>query len=103
MGMAAVLVMWPGLFEHTFVSPSHGGSKWNLTLIGLLVSEERMFKEGGRRRTTEAYLSYKLTNESSAQVSWQNPLRWANKDGSPSDIKGLSSTICLKQPKDQKI
>ena len=42
-----------------------------LTLIGPVVSEEKMFKECGRqrRRTTETYLYYKLTNELSAQVS----------------------------------
>ena len=32
------------------------------------VSEE-MVKQCGRRQTTEAYLSYKLTSEASAQVS----------------------------------
>ena len=69
MGMAAILVMWPGSFEQTFIPPSHRGSIWNLTLIGQAVSEEKMFKERGRRRTTEAYLSYKLTSEPSAQVS----------------------------------
>ena len=31
MGMVAILVMWPGPFEQTFVPPSHGGSIWNLT------------------------------------------------------------------------
>ena len=70
MAMAAILVMWPGQFEQTFVPPSHRSSIWNLTLIGPVVSEEKMFKECGRRRTTmdedvlrttEAYLSYKLT------------------------------------------
>ena len=64
-GMAAILVMWPGPFEQTFVPPSHGGSIWNLTLIGPAVSEE-MFKDN--QWTTEAYLSYKLTSESTAQV-----------------------------------
>ena len=60
MGMAAILVMWPGPFEQTsFI--------WNLTLIGPVVSQEKMFKGG--RRTTETYLSYKLTSEPSAQVS----------------------------------
>ena len=49
MDMAAILVMWPGSFEQTFVPPSYGGSTWNLTLIGQAVSEEKMFKEGGRR------------------------------------------------------
>ena len=69
MGMAAILVMWPGLFEQTFVPPSHGDFIWNLASIGPVVSEEKMFKECGRltdrRRMTEAYLSYKLTNEPS--------------------------------------
>ena len=74
MGMATILVMWPGPFEQTFVPSSHGDSKWNLASIGPVVSEEEMFKECGRRtddrrRMTEAYLSYKLTNEPSAQVS----------------------------------
>ena len=68
MGMAAILVMWLGSFEQTFVTPSHGGSIWNLTLIGQAVSEEKMFKECGRRQTTEAYLSYKLTSEPLAKV-----------------------------------
>ena len=71
MGIAAILVMWPGPFEQTFVPPSHGDSLWHLALIGPVVSEEKMFKECGRqpddRRTTEAYLSYKLTNEPSAK------------------------------------
>ena len=62
MGIVAILVMWPGPFEQTFVSPSHRSSIWNLTLISPLVLEEKMFKEcGRRRRTTEAYLSNKLT------------------------------------------
>ena len=69
--MAAILVMFPGRFEQAFVPPSHKSSIWNLTLDGPVVSEEKMFKECGRRRksTREAYLSYKLTSEPSAQVS----------------------------------
>ena len=72
MGMAAILVVWPGLFEQTFVPPSHGDSLWNLASICPVVSEENMFKACGwqtDRQTKEAYLSYKLTNEPSAQVS----------------------------------
>ena len=67
MGMAAIMVMWPGLLERTFVFPSHRSFIWNLTLIGPVVSVEKMFKEYLKsadddvRRTTEAYLSYKLT------------------------------------------
>ena len=74
MGMSAALVTWPGPFEQTFVHLSSGDSIWNLASIGTAVSDEKMFKEYGRRtddgrRKTEASLSYKLTNEPSAQVS----------------------------------
>ena len=48
MGMAAILVMWLGPFEQTFVPPSHGDSIWNLASVGPVVSEEKMFKECGR-------------------------------------------------------
>ena len=44
MGMAAILVMWPGPFEQAFLSPSQGGSTWNLASIGLVVIEEKKFK-----------------------------------------------------------
>ena len=53
MGMAAILVMGPGPFEQNFVSPSHGGTKRNLTLIGQAVFEEKMFKESGRQQATD--------------------------------------------------
>ena len=80
MGIAAIMVMWPGPFEQTFVSPSHGDSIWNLSSIGPVVPEEKMFKSVDDRqtdrRTTEAYLSYKLTNEPSAQVSLKNYNTW---------------------------
>ena len=44
-----IMVMWPGPFERTFGSPSHGDSTWNLASIGPVVSEEKMFKECGRQ------------------------------------------------------
>ena len=73
MSMAATLVMWPEPVEQTFIPPSHGGSVWNLTLIGPVVSEEKMFENVDNIhtyiQTTEAYLSYKLTTEPSAHVS----------------------------------
>ena len=72
MGMAAILVMWPGPFEQTFVPPSQGGFIWNLTSIGPVVSEEKMCKECGCQVTDDgrqAYLFYKLTSGPSAQVS----------------------------------
>ena len=63
MGMAAILVMWPGTIEHTFVPPSHRSSIWNLTLIGQWFPRRRGLKsvDDDVRRMTEAYLSYKLT------------------------------------------
>ena len=68
MGMVAILVMWPKHPDQNFVPPPHGGSIWNLDLIGPAVSEEKMFEECGRRtddRLTDdgACLYYKLTNE----------------------------------------
>ena len=44
MGIAAILVMWPRAFEDAFVSPFQGGSTWNLTSIGLVVTEEKKLK-----------------------------------------------------------
>ena len=70
MGMVANLVTWQGPFEQTFVPPSQGGSTWNLASIHPVVSEEKMFENADTHthihtyiRTTEAYLSYKLTTE----------------------------------------
>ena len=44
LSMVAILVMWPGPFIQTFVPPSQWDSIWNLALIGLAVSEEKMFE-----------------------------------------------------------
>ena len=44
MDMAAIFVMWPGPFEEVFVPPSRRGSIWNLASIGLVVIEEKKFK-----------------------------------------------------------
>ena len=67
--------MWPGPFEQTFVPPSHRSSIWNLTLIGPLVSEEKMFKECERQMTTD--------NES-LPILWAHQmslrLRWAENE-----------------------
>ena len=37
MGMAAIIVMWPGPFEQTVIPPSQEGSIWNLASIDLVV------------------------------------------------------------------
>ena len=44
MGMVAILVMWPEVFEQTYVPPSQGDSTWNLASIGQVVIEEKEFK-----------------------------------------------------------
>ena len=66
MGMTAILVMWPGPFEQTFVPASQGVSIWNLSLSGPVVSE-KMLTDGPRTggRTPEWLVYYIL----SAQVS----------------------------------
>ena len=76
MGMAAILVMRPWPFEGILVPPTHRGFTWNLALTCPVASEEKIFGnvDGRRttddgRRTADAYLYYKLTNEPSAQVS----------------------------------
>ena len=48
MGVAAILVMWPGPFVQTFVSASKGVSIWNLSLIGPVVSEKMFENVDGR-------------------------------------------------------
>ena len=60
MGMAAILVMWPGPLEQTFIPPSQGGPIWNLASIGPVVSKEKMFENVDIHT---AYLYYKLTYE----------------------------------------
>ena len=44
MGMAAILVIWPQPFEQTFIFPTQGSSRWNLSSIGLAVSKEKKFE-----------------------------------------------------------
>ena len=56
MGMVAILVMWPGPFEQTFVPASWGISIWNFNLIGPVVSEKMFEIVDGR--TTEWLVYY---------------------------------------------
>ena len=44
MSMAGIFVMWPGPFEKVLVPASQGGSVWNLASVGLVVIEEKKFK-----------------------------------------------------------
>ena len=71
MGMAAILVMWPGQFEQTFVPPSHGGSIWNLASIGPVTSEEKCFKKltDDVRRTADHPYTISSPVSLKAQVS----------------------------------
>ena len=69
MGTAAILVMWPGPFEQTFVPPSQRGSIWNLTSIGPVVSEEKMFENADILRTTEPTYTISSPMSLKAQVS----------------------------------
>ena len=69
MGMAAILVMWPGPFEQVFVPLIPGGYIWNLVTIGPVVSEEKSFEiVDGRRRTTEP--AYTISSPRSLQLRW---------------------------------
>ena len=56
MGMAAILVMWLGPFEQTFVPSSHRLAQWFLRRRCL-----KSVDDDDGWRTTKAYLSYKLT------------------------------------------
>ena len=56
MGMVAILIKWPGLFDQTFFPSSYGSSIWNFTTIGPVVSGEKLFKECGRHTTYEGGL-----------------------------------------------
>ena len=64
MSVAVILVMWPGPFEQTLVLASYGVSICNLSLIGPVVSEEKMFDivdgqtTDDRLRTTEWLVYY---------------------------------------------
>ena len=78
MGMAAILIMLPGPVEQTFVSPSYGGSIWNLTLIGPVVSEETMLENVDTHTLyTHTYGRQRPTYPISSP--WSLRLRWANK------------------------
>ena len=75
MGMAAILVMWPGQLIQIFIPPSQGCSMWSLTLNGQAVSKKKMSEHCERTTTTtttdaRVLVYYKLT-------FWASRLRWA--------------------------
>ena len=68
MVVAAILVMWPRPFEQTFVPTSYGVSIWNLSLIGPVVSEEKMFENVDGRRSDW----YTINSPMSLRLRWAN-------------------------------
>ena len=78
MGVAAILIMWPRCGELIFVPPAHEESKWNLALIGPVVSEEKTFGECGRR--TDVRRAYGRTEEPAYTIGL---LRWAKHSDGP--------------------
>ena len=73
MNMAAILVMWPGPFEQTFIPPYHRNFIWNLTLTGPVVSEEKILKcvddDGWRWSPT-----YTISSSMSLRLRWATKL-----------------------------
>ena len=73
MGIAAILVMWPGPHMQTFVSPSHGGSTWNLTSIGPVVPE-KMFENVNTWHTHRQQPCHMTSSPMSLRLRWANNL-----------------------------
>ena len=71
MGVAAILVMWPGPFEQTFVPVSLEVSIWNLNLIGPVVSEE-MFEIVDGRMDERQNDWYTISSPMSLRFRWAN-------------------------------
>ena len=65
----AILVMWPGCREQTFVPPTQGGSTSNLALIGQAVLKKKMFENMKGWTRTMGKLKAHLWAEPSAHVS----------------------------------
>ena len=63
MGMATILVMWPGQKKNmNFLFPIAKGCKWNLIQIGPEVSEEKSFVNVDRQLTWQLWSLANLTN-----------------------------------------
>ena len=54
MGMAAIMVLWPGRNMYTFFPPLPGGCVLNLNKIGPVVSEKKSFENIDDGRQTDA-------------------------------------------------
>ena len=106
MGMAAMLVMWPRLFEQLFFPKGPGGCIWNLVAIGPVVLEEKSFEiVDGRRTTDDVRRTDGRTTDDGACLYYKLPrslrLRWAKKYTSPWKFcYNTSFTLFLYTPKD---
>ena len=74
MGVAAILVMWPEPFEQTFVPASKGVFIWNLSLIGPVVSEEKMFENVDGRTDGRRSDWYTISSPMGLRLRWANKL-----------------------------
>ena len=68
MVMAAILAMWPGPFEQTFVATVHGNLTWKLTSISSVISEN-MFENVDRQTMTMAP-SHTISSPVSQRPRW---------------------------------
>ena len=75
MGMAAILVMWPGPFEQTLIPPSQRGSIWNLASISPVVSAEKMFENVDNK--THIYIPTDGRQRPTYTISSPMSFRWA--------------------------
>ena len=101
MGVAAILVMWPGCREQNFVPPSQGGSTLNLALIGQAVSEKKMFEHCGRRRTDDGRRrtpdhGYTISSPMSLRLRWAKNPAFCIYAKTKSQISGAVTDQCLK-------
>ena len=61
MGVVAIFLMWTGLFEQALVSLSKEVSIWNLSSIGPVVLEEKIFENVDWQRTNGGVIGILLT------------------------------------------
>ena len=83
--MVAILVMLPGSFEQAFIPPSQGGSTWNLSLIGPMVSEEKMFENVDVRRMDRTKAKKMIFTSLQVPIIWAATWQNQQNDCAPSE------------------
>ena len=68
--MAAILVRWPRCPKQTFVPPTHGGSTWNLALIGPAALVKKISENGGRTDEGRMEHAYTISSPMSLRLRW---------------------------------